>query len=79
TPYEIVTDTRPDLRYLCVFGCGAYVFLTPEQRDNKLAPCSKPMIFLGYEGSGYKFMRHLKGNVIFRSPTAIFQEDWFPK
>jgi hypothetical protein len=37
------------------------------------------MLFLGYDGSNYQFMRHLNGNVVFVSPHAIFDETYFPK
>ncbi|PIL36305.1 hypothetical protein GSI_01968 [Ganoderma sinense ZZ0214-1] len=47
TPYELLNGTKPDISHLCVFGCGAYVFLPPEVRKNKLSPKSELMIYLG--------------------------------
>ena len=39
------------------------------------------MIFLGYEpgSKAYHFLRHTHNNSIFISPTATFDEEWFPK
>ncbi|KAF7760390.1 hypothetical protein Agabi119p4_11066 [Agaricus bisporus var. burnettii] len=37
------------------------------------------MIFLGYQGPNYQFMRHQSGNVVFVSPTALFDEAFLPK
>jgi hypothetical protein len=48
-------------------------------RFDKLSARSELMIFLGYDGSNYRFMRHQAGNVIFVSPHAIFDETFFPK
>ncbi|PIL26313.1 hypothetical protein GSI_12069 [Ganoderma sinense ZZ0214-1] len=47
TPYELLNGTKPDISHLRVFGCGAYVFLPPEVRKNKLSPKSELMIYLG--------------------------------
>jgi hypothetical protein len=37
---------RPDVSYFRVFGCGAYVFLPEEVRQNKLAPKSESLVML---------------------------------
>ncbi|PIL29084.1 hypothetical protein GSI_09132 [Ganoderma sinense ZZ0214-1] len=80
TPYELLNGTKPDISHLRVFGCGAYVFLPPEVRKNKLSPKSELMIYLGV-GAGnhnHKFMR-LPNNVIFTAAQALFDESLFPK
>ena len=80
TPYELLHGSKPDISHLRVFGCGAYVFLPPEVRKNKLSPKSELMIYLGV-GAGnhnHKFMR-LKNNVIFTAAQALFDEHMFPK
>ena len=69
-----------NLKYhLCVFGCGAYVYLPNEVRANKLIPHSELIIFIGYEDNGYRFIRHTQENIIFCSIQAIFDEGHFPK
>jgi len=79
TPQEIFTGDKPKISHLCVFGCGAYVYLPNEVRANKLSPHSELMIFIGYENNGYRFMCHTQGNVIFCSTQAIFDEGHLPK
>jgi hypothetical protein len=79
TPSELFYRTKPDLSLIRVLGCGTHVFLPDEIRKNKLSACSELMIFLGYDGLNYRFMRHQAGNVIFVSPHAIFDEAFFPK
>jgi len=79
TPMEMATGKKPDLSGLHVFGCAAYVFIPKESCDDKLSPRSELMIFLGYAGANYNFMRHQKGNIIYTAKTAIFDEGWYPK
>ena len=47
-PFENLKCTKPDVTHLCVFGCGAYVFLLEEVHVNKLNPKSELMTFFGY-------------------------------
>ena len=56
TPQEIFTGEKPKISYLCVFGCGAHVYLPNEVCTNKLTPHSELMIFIGYENNGYRFI-----------------------
>ena len=80
TPYEVLNGSKPDISHLRVFGCGAYVFLPPEVRKNKLSPRSELMVYLGV-GDGnhnHKFMR-MPNNVIFTAAQALFDEHMFPK
>ncbi|EKM76146.1 hypothetical protein AGABI1DRAFT_45456, partial [Agaricus bisporus var. burnettii JB137-S8] len=80
TPFEFYHGAKPDMTKIRTFGCGAYVYLPDEIRPNKLSPRSELMIFLGSAGGkNFKFMRHLSGNVKFVSPTAMFDESYFPK
>jgi len=57
-PMESLIKVKPDLSKLCVFGCGAYVFLPKEVRANKLAPKSELMTYIGYETGikGWRFV-----------------------
>ena len=69
---------RPDVSYFRVFGCGAYVFLPEEVRQNKLAPKSELMTFIGYADSvkSYLFMRST--NYVFTAVKALFNENVYP-
>ena len=62
-----------------MFGCGAYVFIAEEVRQNKLTPRAEMMTFLGYTSGvkGFKFMRK-PNNIIFQAVTALFDEFMFP-
>ena len=80
TPFEVLNGSKPDISHLRIFGCGAYVFLPPEIRKNKLSPKSELMVYLGV-GAGnhnYKFMR-MPNNVIFTAMQALFDEHMFLK
>jgi len=79
TPQEIFTGEKPKISHLCVFGCGAYVYLSNEVHANKLIPHSELMIFIGYEDNSYRFIRHTQENVIFYFTQAIFNKEHFPK
>ena len=70
---------KPKISHLCVFGCGAYVYLPNEVCTNKLTLHSELMIFIGYEDNGYRFIRHTQNNIIFCSIQAIFDKRNFPK
>ena len=79
-PFENLKRTKPDVTHLCVFGCGAYVFLPEEVCVNKFKPKSKLMTFLCYpqDTKGYLFMRG-PNNVLFTAVQALFDETFFPK
>ena len=59
TPHEWFTGERHSIECLWVLGCGAYVFIPSEVRENKMAPKAELMVFLGMHsgGKGYIFMR----------------------
>jgi hypothetical protein len=80
TPYEPIHHEKPDISYIRVLGCGAYVWLPEAKRANKLSPKSELMIYLGVPQGikGYKFMR-THNNTIFIGTTALFIEDFFPR
>ena len=83
TPYEMIHGKPPSVEHLRVFGCGAYVLIPKDVRNNGLSPKSELMIYLGGDGSserggGWLFMR-APDNVLFRSSTALFDETMFPK
>ena len=80
TPFEKLRGVKPSISHLCVFGCGAYVFLPEEVRINKLAPKLELMTFIGFADGvkGYLFMRN-PNNVVFTAVKALFNEKMFPK
>ena len=79
TPYENLTNKKPDIHYLRIFGCLAWVLIPKEIRKDKLAPRSEPMTFIGYEqgSKAYRFMR--KDNTIFIGVQSLFDESVFPR
>jgi hypothetical protein len=72
TPHEMLKLQRPNVSYFRVFECRAYVFLPEEVRQNKLAPKSELMTFIGYADGvkGYLFMRLT--NYVFTAVKASF-------
>jgi len=75
---ESLIKVKPDLSKLCVFGCGAYVFLPKEVRANKLTPKSELMTYIGYE-TGIKGWRFVQpSGTIFTGAMATFDETLFP-
>ena len=57
TPLELFKGDKPDVSYFRVFGTLTYVWIHPDQRQDKLSPKSEEMIFIGYEPNtkGYHF------------------------
>jgi len=57
-PVESLIKVKLNLSKLCVFGCGAYVFLPGEVRANKLVPKSELIIYIRYETGikGWRFV-----------------------
>jgi hypothetical protein len=49
TPYEAWHGKKPDVAYLREFATPVYVLLQGQQNGPKLAPKSKPYLFLGYD------------------------------
>lgn len=74
TPFQALTREIPDLAYLLIFKCRAYVFIPKEKRiqSAKLDPRSEQCIFVGYDGSGIHCLwnRHR----VIRSKDVIFDE-----
>jgi transposase InsO family protein len=56
TPYELWYGRKPNVGYLRVFGCTAYVCLPSQVRTGKFSERAKKGIFIGYEenGRGYR-------------------------
>ena len=47
TPFEKWFSVKPDLSYMRVFGCDAYVWV-PDEKRTKLDDKSEKLIFVGY-------------------------------
>ena len=78
TPYELWKGYKPNLGYLRVWGCLAYVRLSDPKRL-KLGARAATCVFLGYAKSStaYRFL-NIEDNVIFEFNDAIFHEEKFP-
>ncbi|KAM0046764.1 putative RNA-directed DNA polymerase [Helianthus debilis subsp. tardiflorus] len=72
TPYEIWHGRKPDLEYLKVWGCDAYI---TSDADDKLDPRGEKVVFVGYyKRSGYYFY-HPDANVISIKRKGHFLEE----
>ncbi|KAI0055088.1 hypothetical protein BV25DRAFT_1932262, partial [Artomyces pyxidatus] len=76
TPFETLTGQQPRIDHLRVFGCGAYVHLPPAVCQNKLAPKSELMTYLGVVPGGHG---NPPNNAVFTLAHALFDENMFPK
>ena len=77
TPFEMWKWHKPNLGYLRVWGCLAYVKLT-DLKIPKLGIRATTCIFLGYaiNSATYRFF-YLKNKIIFEFGDAIFREEKF--
>ena len=78
TPHELFNGCTPDVSYLRVFGCCAWVY-TPKDQQKKWDTNSQQMIFVGYE-SGLKAYRlwNLRTCSIVVSICVCFDETTLP-
>ena len=75
TPYEIWTGKRPNMSFMKIWGCEAYV---KRQMSTKLEPKSEKCVFVGYpkETKGYYFFNPTE-NKMFVARTGVFLEREF--
>ncbi|KAD2393209.1 hypothetical protein E3N88_40186 [Mikania micrantha] len=75
TPYELWYGRKPNLSYLRVWGCEAYV---KRETSNKLDPRGEKVIFVGYpkETKAYYFY-HPTDKRVFIARRGIFLEEDF--
>ncbi|KAL4368227.1 hypothetical protein GQ457_05G022170 [Hibiscus cannabinus] len=73
TPHEMWTGKRPNMSFMKVWGCKAYV---KHQMSTKLEPKSQKCTFVGYpkETKGYYFYNE---NKVFVARTRVFLEKEF--
>ena len=78
TPHELLFGRTPDIRYLRVFGCRAWIHIPKDQRT-KWKPNSVPMVFIGYEpgSKAYRLWDPTTRSVKI-SATVIFDETKLP-
>ena len=77
TPYELWTGKVPDLSFIKIWGCEAYV---KRLMTTKLEPQADKCFFIGYpkETKGYYFW-HKSTNIILVERGAVFLEKEFLK
>jgi len=79
TPHEMLKGEMPNINHLCVFGCGAFVYLPAMARANKMAPKSELMTYVGVApGNEHKFLFMRSTNAVFTAAHAIFDKHHFP-
>ncbi|KAK8533064.1 hypothetical protein V6N12_076345 [Hibiscus sabdariffa] len=73
TPHEMWTGRRPNMSFMKIWGCKAYV---KHQMSTKLKPKSEKCTFVGYpkETKGYYFYNE---NKVFVARTGVFLEKEF--
>ncbi|KAK9018224.1 hypothetical protein V6N11_001203 [Hibiscus sabdariffa] len=73
TPHEMWTGRRPNMSFMKIWGCKAYV---KHQMSTKLEPKSEKCTFVGYpkETKGYYFYND---NKVFVARTGVFLEKEF--
>ncbi|KAK9020300.1 hypothetical protein V6N11_054789 [Hibiscus sabdariffa] len=73
TPHEMWTGRRPNMSFMKIWGCKAYV---KHQMSTKLEPKSENCTFVGYpkETKGYYFYNE---NKVFVARTGVFLEKEF--
>jgi hypothetical protein len=72
TPLGIFDKEKPEVTHMCVFGCGAYIFIPEEKCKSKLSPKTELMTFIGYSQGNYLFMQHEARYTTFSSPKACY-------
>ena len=77
TPYELLYGRIPEVSYLRVFGCRAWIY--SEKQGKKFDARANPMVFVGYE-SGSKAFRlwNPKSRSIVVSANVRFNESELP-
>jgi hypothetical protein len=77
TPYEAWHGRKPNVAHLREFATPVYILLQGQQRGPKLAPRSKPYLFLGYDDGSSSAtyydteMRAIHTSRNYRFPTGL--------
>ena len=79
TPHEMLKGELPNINHLCVFGCGAFVYLPALARVNKMALKSELMTYISIApGNECNFLFMHSKNAVFTTAHTIFDECHFP-
>ena len=79
TPHKMLKGELPNIDHLCVFGCGAFVYLPATARANKMAPKSELMTYIGVApGNEHNFLFMHSTNAVFTTAHTVFDECHFP-
>jgi len=79
TPHEMLKGEMPNINHLCVFGCGAFVYLQASARANKMAPKLELMTYVSVAlGNECNFLFMCSTNAVFTAAHAVFDERHFP-
>ena len=73
TPYERLHGEQPRIDHLRIFGCGAWVHLSPEVRKDKLSPKAELMTYVGVAPGRHGYIRTLSCTCT-SGPSALWFE-----
>ncbi len=78
TPYEIWYGNKPNLSFLKIWGCDAYV---KRLQPNKLDPKSDKCYFVGYPKNtvGYSFYHRTEGKVFVAKNGTFLEKEFLAK
>jgi hypothetical protein len=78
TPYEIWNGVKPNLSFLKIWGCDAYV---KRLQPNKLDPKSDKCYFVGYAKNtvGYSFYHRTEGKVFVAKNGTFLEKEFLAK
>ena len=75
TPHETLKGELPNIDHLCVFGCGAFIYLPAMARANKMAPKSELMTYISVaSGNECNFLCMCSTNAVFTAAHTVFDE-----
>ena len=76
TPVEELTDKKPNVKHLKVFGCKVFAHIPKDERD-KLDPKARRCIFLGYgeQRKGYRLYDNQQRKVIYSRDVLFVEEN----
>jgi hypothetical protein len=76
TPYELWYGCEPDVSFMRVFGCPAFVHV-PDEKRNKFDPKSRKTVLVGYDGLTDKVYRvyDRERRVVERASNVQFEEE----
>src|SRR6266496_6162853 len=78
TPYDLWFSKKPQLSFLKVWGCDAYV---KNLQPDKLEPKSEKCVFIGYpkETVGYTFYHRSEGKIIVAKNVSFLEKEFLSK